>query len=26
MNDYSSLLYSEKSVLAADCYNLTPLT
>ncbi|MBE9089225.1 hypothetical protein IQ232_05320 [Microcystis aeruginosa LEGE 11464] len=26
MNDYSSLLYSEKSVLATDCYDLTPLT
>jgi hypothetical protein len=25
MNDYSSLLYSEKSVLATDCYDLTPL-
>ncbi len=26
MNDYSCLLYSEKSVLAKDCYDLTPLT
>ncbi|TRV43629.1 MAG: hypothetical protein EWV53_08595 [Microcystis panniformis Mp_MB_F_20051200_S9] len=26
MNDYSSPLYSEKSVLATDCYDLTPLT
>ncbi|GCL55056.1 hypothetical protein NIES3806_24010 [Microcystis aeruginosa NIES-3806] len=26
MNDYSCLLYSEKSVLATDCYDLTPLT
>ena len=26
MNDYSYLLYSEKSVLATDCYDLTPLT
>ncbi|AVQ73065.1 hypothetical protein MTo_04488 [Microcystis aeruginosa NIES-1211] len=26
MNDYSSVLYSEKSVLATDCYDLTPLT
>ncbi|MBC1189724.1 MULTISPECIES: hypothetical protein [Microcystis] len=26
MNDYSSLLYSEKSVLATDYYDLTPLT
>ena len=26
MNDYSSLLYSEKSVLATDCYDLIPLT
>ncbi|MDB9509357.1 hypothetical protein PN502_20355 [Microcystis aeruginosa CS-338/01] len=26
MNDYSSLLYSEKSPLATDCYDLTPLT
>ncbi|TRU45761.1 MAG: hypothetical protein EWV49_18260 [Microcystis aeruginosa Ma_QC_Ch_20071001_S25] len=26
MNDYSSVLYSEKSVLATDCYHLTPLT
>ncbi len=26
MNDYSSLLYSEKSVLATYCYDLTPLT
>jgi hypothetical protein len=26
MNDYYSLLYSEKSVLATDCYDLTPLT
>jgi len=25
MNDYSSILYSEKSVLATDCYDLTPL-
>jgi hypothetical protein len=26
MNDYSYLLYSEQSVLATDCYDLTPLT
>ncbi len=26
MNDYSSRLYSEKSVLVTDCYDLTPLT
>ena len=26
MNDYSYVLYSEKSVLATDCYDLTPLT
>jgi len=26
MNDYSYLLYSEKSVLATDCYDFTPLT
>ncbi|MCA2554132.1 MAG: hypothetical protein IM466_10495 [Microcystis sp. M04BS1] len=26
MNDYSSRLYSEKSLLATDCYDLTPLT
>jgi hypothetical protein len=26
MNDYSSISYSEKSVLATDCYDLTPLT
>ncbi|GCL44724.1 hypothetical protein [Microcystis aeruginosa] len=26
MNDYYYLLYSEKSVLATDCYDLTPLT
>jgi len=25
MNDYSSLLYSEKLVLATDCYDFTPL-
>ncbi|WP_194018160.1 hypothetical protein [Microcystis aeruginosa] len=25
MNDYSYLLYSEKSVLATDCYDVTPL-
>ncbi len=25
MNDYSYVLYSEKSVLATDCYDLTPL-
>ena len=26
MNDYSYVLYSEKSVSATDCYDLTPLT
>jgi len=26
MNDYSYVLYSEKSVLATDCYDFTPLT
>ncbi|GCL51918.1 hypothetical protein NIES3804_35050 [Microcystis aeruginosa NIES-3804] len=26
MNDYYSLLYSEKSVLATDYYDLTPVT